>query len=426
MMRIRGDSMDYQNITKDTAAAYIQNETNLFPKDAVLDVYEIGSDASKADDDGDGFVNFLFRVTDTRTGGSVILKQARPYARTFESATPYVPERNTLEARLMLIKSAITAEYIPEIYLIDAPNHLYICEDCGDLKIWRFEMMAGKIYPKIPAMVGELVAKDNFYTSELYLEPETHQELEAAFANPVMRNLFENILFLPKAIGPDDAAYPKRQALAQQVWADHTFRTEMLKLRHIYMAKSECLIHSDLHTSNLMVDADHMKTIDMEYAFMGACSADSGYLIGNLIYQYVRWFYCPQAGDHTPAEMRAYALYNIRMFLESYFAVFKACWQEDVRDIYRGFDDYCDYLLDRYFHETIGFAGAQLISRVGRGTRTPDIDTIPETADQIEACQILFILAKALVMHREDIATIGDFVDTIVRVTEDTREALGK
>ena len=83
-------------------------------------------------------------------------------------------------------------------------------------------------------------------------------------------------------------------------------------------------------------------------------------------------------------------------------------------------------LLDRYFHETIGFAGAQLISRVGRGTRTPDIDTIPEESDQIEACQILFVLAKALVMHREDIATIGDFVDTIVRVTEDTRAALGK
>ena len=418
--------MDYQEITKDTAAAYIQNETNLFPKDATLSVYEIGSDAAKVGADGDGFVNYLFRVTDTRTGGSVILKQARPYARTFESATPYVPERNTLEARLMLIKSAITPEYIPEIYLIDAPHHLYVCEDCGDLKIWRFEMMAGKIYPKIPAMVGELVAKDNFYTSELYLEPETHQKLAAAFANPVMRNLFENILFLPKAEGPDDATYPERQALARAVWADHAFCTEMLKLRHTYMAKSECLIHSDLHTSNLMVNADRMKTIDMEYAFMGACSADSGYLIGNLIYQYVRWFYCPQAGDHTPAEMRAYALYNIRMFLESYFAVFKACWQEDVRDIYRGFDDYCDYLLDRYFHETIGFAGAQLISRVGRGTRTPDIDTIPDPADQLAACQMLFVLAKTLVMDREGIATVGDFVDTIAKVSEQARKAIGR
>ena len=49
--------MDYQEITKDTAAAYIQNETNLFPKDATLSVYEIGSDAAKVGADGDGFVN---------------------------------------------------------------------------------------------------------------------------------------------------------------------------------------------------------------------------------------------------------------------------------------------------------------------------------------------------------------------------------
>ena len=94
--------------------------------------------------------------------------------------------------------------------------------------------------------------------------------------------------------------------------------------------------------------------------------------------------------------------------------------------MYRGFDDYCDFLLDRYFHETIGFAGAQLISRVGRGTRTPDIDTIPDPADQLAACQMLFVLAKTLVMDREGIATVGDFVDTIAKVSEQARKAIGR
>ena len=111
---------------------------------------------------------------------------------------------------------------------------------------------------------------------------------------------------------------------------------------------------------------------------------------------------------------------------DSYIAVFKGCWQEDVREMYRGFDDYCDFLLDRYFHETIGFAGAQLISRVGRGTRTPDIDTIPDPADQLAACQMLFVLAKTLVMDREGIATVGDFVDTIAKVSEQARKAIGR
>jgi 5-methylthioribose kinase len=414
--------MDYKNLTPESAAAYIKNETDLFPEDADLDVYEIGSGGNNAND-GDGFINFVFRITDTKTHHSVILKQARDYARTFKGDTPFIPERNATEAKLMAIKSAITPDYIPEIYRVDETNHLYICEDCGNLKIWRFALDAGKIYPKIPKMVGELVAKNNFYTSELYLEPEVHQKLEATFNNATMRNLFENILFLHIITTPEEKD-PVRLEMANVIWQDHAFRTEMLKLRHIYMAKSECLIHSDLHTSNIMVDADHMKTIDMEYAFMGPCSADSGYLIGNFLYQYLRWFYCPATEDSTPEEMRAYALDCIRDFLNTYFDVFKACWAKDVRKIYQGFDDYRDYLLDRYFHETVGFIGCQIMSRIGRDTATPDIDTIPDKNDQYEACRILLLIAQYLVLHRKEITDTDDLIKTVVELTETSRKAL--
>lgn len=272
-------------------------------------------------------------------------------------------------------------------------------------------------------MVDELVAKNNFYTSELYLEPEVHQNLEASFNNATMRNLFENILFLHIITTPEEKD-PVRLEMANTIWEDHTFCTKMLKLRHIYMAKSECLIHSDLHTSNIMVDADHMKTIDMEYAFMGPCSADSGYLIGNFLYQYLRWFYCPATADSTPEEMRAYALDCIRDFLNTYFDVFKACWAKDVRKIYQGFDDYRDYLLDRYFHETVGFIACQIMSRIGRDTATPDIDTIPEKNDQYEACRILLLIAQYLVLHREEITDTDDLIKTVVELTKTSRKAL--
>ena len=267
------------------------------------------------------------------------------------------------------------------------------------------------------------MAKNNFYTSELYLEPELHQKLEATFNNATMRNLFENILFLHIITTPEEKD-PVRLEMANVIWQDHAFRTEMLKLRHIYMAKSECLIHSDLHTSNIMVDADHMKTIDMEYAFMGPCSADSGYLIGNFLYQYLRWFYCPATADSTPEEMRAYALDCIRDFSNTYFDVFKACWAKDVRKIYQGFDDYRDYLLDRYFHETVGFIGCQIMSRIGRDIATPDIDTIPDKNDQYEACRILLLIAQYLVLHREEITDTDDLIKTVVELTETSRKAL--
>ena len=282
--------MDYQNLTAESVIPYIKQETRLFPDNVILKSYEIGINGSTAD--GDGFINFVFRVWDEVTNRSVIVKQARNYARTFNTTRDiqmrYLPERNTIEAEILKIKYAITPEYIPKIYWVDAANHLYICEDCSDLKILRFEMMAGHAPEKVPYMIGELVAKNNFYTSELYLSPDLHQKLTAHFANPEMRNLFETILFLhdEHPLGDphsDPNVDPIRLAMGDIPWKSHAFRTEMLKLRHIYMAKSECLIHSDLHTSNIMIDDDHLKTIDMEYAFVGPCSADAGYLIGNFI-----------------------------------------------------------------------------------------------------------------------------------------------
>lgn len=75
--------MDYQNLTAESVISYLKEKTKLFPDDAVLKSYEIGIDGSTAD--GDGFINFVFRVWDEVTNRSVIVKQARNYARTFNT-----------------------------------------------------------------------------------------------------------------------------------------------------------------------------------------------------------------------------------------------------------------------------------------------------------------------------------------------------
>lgn len=410
---------DYKNMTPEKVEEYIRTQTDLFPSDADLDVHEFG--VTNDENEGDGFVNFIYRITDKNTGASVILKQARDYAKRIgkgDGHMVYDVRRNGIEADILRIKHAITPEYIPEMYHIDRENHLYIYEDAKDLKILRFMMDEGHIYKKMPVMLGEFVAKNNFYTSELYLEPEMHQKLEAHFENPEMRHLFQILLFnnteWPMGDAHEDPDVdPVRMKIGDSAWNDHELQTEMLKLRHIYMAKSECLIHSDLHTSNILLDDDHMKIIDMEYAFVGCCSSDSGYLLGNFVYQFVRWFYVKN--DNAKA-LSAAALYYIQMFLETYRAVFKACYDEDARDMYRGFDDYCDYLIDVYFHETVGFIGSQVMSRVGRCTTLPDIDTIPDENDRRKATYVLLNIGKYLVKHRNDIKDPEDLVNTISRL----------
>ena len=75
--------MDYQNLTAESVISYLKEKTKLFPDDAVLKSYEIGIDGNLAD--GDGFINFVFRVWDEVTNRSEIVKQARNCARTFNT-----------------------------------------------------------------------------------------------------------------------------------------------------------------------------------------------------------------------------------------------------------------------------------------------------------------------------------------------------
>lgn len=97
----------------------------------------------------------------------------------------------------MEIKGAIVPEYVPEIYDVDKQNHIYICEDCSNLRIMQLpEMMKGMQFPNFPEQIGEFLAKTNFYTSEIYMDAVEYRRLQTAFMNPSMRLVFEIGLFL--------------------------------------------------------------------------------------------------------------------------------------------------------------------------------------------------------------------------------------
>lgn len=418
----------YIDLDKQSVIEYVRSKTAFFAPDAVLHSYEFG----EGEEDGDGFINFVYRVWE-EGGKSVIVKQAKDRYRRFGENldTPFVQERNVTEALLMKIKHEIVPDYIPEIYYIDRENHAYICEDAGtDLKILRYETMKGKTYKNVGARLGEFTARCNFYTSEIYLEPDKHQELEAAFINTDQRKIFQTGLFLKdeSAVQLKEGAEsteeedPIRTAMGELSWNNRAFRIEMLKLRHVHMKKPECLVHGDLHTSNVLLNDDRMKIIDAEYSYMGPLSGDSGYLLGSMLYEYIRWFYLPEYGEEKCGEMRMYALEMMHDYLSSYLENYKACWDADARSTYRAYGEYRDYVCDTWFHEVMGFAGCQIFSRVGKQVPLDDLETIPNMADQYEACRIALLLSDYLIMNREDINSPDDFVERIVRLTNQYRE----
>jgi 5-methylthioribose kinase len=416
--------MNYRDLDPARVKQYITEKTSLFPGGADLTITEIG----RNEIDGDGFVNYIYRVRDGG-GRSVILKQAKPYIKYYGRDIAPVPEdRNWSEADINLLRGAVVPQYVPEVLHVDRENYLYIAEDCGRLGIMRFGLSRGKRYPCFPRMMGEFIAKCNFYTSELYLDQGLHKELGRRFTSPEMSRIMELILFFrgPLMEGMDmpETDDPAHEAISGCFWDKRDVRIELLKLRDIYMKKQECLVHGDLHTSNTMIGGSgggEMKIIDMEYTHLGPFSSDSGYLLGNLVYTYVTWFYHDEWNETERAGYREEIAGYISGVLSEYARVFRECWDKDVKAMFRPYPEYREDLLRTYLRETAGFMGSQICSRIGAYAETFDFDVLPDQNKRNEARAIAMTAAYALIMRRNEMQEPEDIVRIIRGCAEDFR-----
>ncbi|MDR1019617.1 MAG: phosphotransferase, partial [Synergistaceae bacterium] len=373
--------MSYRDLDATKVIEYIRERGLFFDRGEELGVREIGRNET----DGDGYVNHLYRVWGA-SGRSVIVKQAKPYLKLFgEGVFPLTVTRSASEADIVKIRSAIVPQYVPKLLHVDNENNLCISEDCGRLGIMRFGLSRGRRYPLFAKMMGEFIAKCNFYTSELYLDQGVHKELGCHFTSPQMSSIMETVLFLRKSLieGMDfetEVPDPVHRQIADSFWDMREAAAELLKLRDIYMKKQECLVHGDLHTSNTMIGDTEMKIIDMEYTHMGPFSSDSGYLLGNLVYTYDTWFYHEEWTDGERARYREEILGYISGTMKEYAKAFIGCWERDVKDIFRPYPEYLGGLLSDYVREVCGFMGSQVCSRVGGYAETFDFDVLPDPA----------------------------------------------
>ena len=91
----------------------------------------------------------------------------------------------------------------------------------------------------------------------------------------------------------------------KELRADRDLKVAAQRLKHIFAATPETLLHGDLHTGSVMVTAEQTRVIDPEFAFYGPMAFDVGMLLANF------WMsYFSQSGHETAgnrASMRASA-----------------------------------------------------------------------------------------------------------------------
>lgn len=389
---------------------YLHSRTDLFNRREPIQVKEVIS--GNGSPENDGFVNFVFRIS--QGGRYYILKQARSYFQNRSLPTTMPVERNYLEYITYRLRKKITPAYVPQAFFVDTDNHVFLMEDMreGRARVMRYQLMEGMEFPLFPRQIGAFIARNHFYTSELYLEKPVFRELAQKFANPDMRAVMEDLVLLKRELTPEE----KKNAvglLGERVWENPAVRLAVLEVRDNFIRKGECLVHGDLHTSNLFVDQESLYVIDMEYSFMAPFSYDLGYLLANFTSQYAAFTFNSQFSPEKRKAYQAYLLDTTQKVLEEYFACFRSCFEKDGKKLYARAEGYLDSLFRHITSETAGIAAAANFFRLVNVASFPDYDVIQDPGEKLLAQGLSVCIDEALLLGRHDITTPRKFTEAV-------------
>lgn len=402
-------------LSKENLTEYLKNHTDFLDFTHPLVISAVGE--GSAEEDGDGFINFVFRVSDGIH--NVIVKQCRPDSRMISDFNSLPIDRCELEYDTMMIRKAIVPEYVPKLYCIDHENKVFITEDVSYLRIMRFQLMKSAQFDSFATHISRYMAKTAFYTSEYYLSTSDFRNLAVRFMNDEMRQIMDIGIFLVKRGDNDPVGVeldPDFARFARKIVYDDQVMLERYKLRHLFVTKGECLIHGDLHTSNIFLGQDDLKVIDMEYTFCGPISYDLGYLLNNFIAQYASAAFRPFDSEEHRKEYQSYILKTIHDMYTGFCAEFIKCWNTDAKDVYRNIPGLQEDFAATTLSEAFGFAASSNLSRCAGSIPFPDFDVIDNPVQKHNALCLSIIISKQLLLKREEYDTIDEIIKDIIGI----------
>ncbi|EIJ81716.1 methylthioribose kinase [Bacillus methanolicus PB1] len=383
---------NYETLNE-ASAAELAKKLNLFHKDAELTTAEIG----------DGNLNLVFRVEDRLSGRSVIIKQALPYAKVVGESWPLTLKRAKIEADALKLFKELAPEFVPEVYFSDETFAITVMEDLSHLSIARKGLIQGEEYPLISKHLGEYLAKTLFFTSDFGTKPSDKKELVKKFINPELCKITEDLIFTDPFFDSETNSFEEElRDEVKKLWADEKVKLEAALLKQSFLTEAECLLHGDLHTGSVFASKTETKIIDPEFAFYGPAGFDLGQVIANLLFQAIS------------CESKQESIFShIRTFWETFTAEYSRLWADSNMEPYSKTEGYLEKVLKKYFKDTTGFAGCELIRRTIGLAHVADLDGISDQSKRITAKIKTLNLGKKLIVSREQIGNIDELISNV-------------
>ena len=399
-------------LNKENIISYIRKYAPSIKLEEPITVSLIGEGDLGKEVEGDGYCNYVYRVADRNH--SYILKQSTERLR--RRGKLMDPSRNRKEYEIMKLRSEIVPQYVPKLYGADLENHVFIMEDVSNLKLIRYQLNENHRFPELAEQGAHYLAATHFYTSEFYLTADRFRELISTYMNPELRVVMEDGIFL-KIFGADDydpACGPEFKAFCEAVRFDDHLKLQRYRLRHLFMSKSETLIHGDFHTSNIFADDTTLKVIDMEYTFGGPFSYDLGFIIANLIIQLCSAAFRPFESGYLRQRFMSYVLGLIKSFYTDYIRYFFRFWDKDAKIEYKVTKGYKEALAKDILRECFGFAACVNFSRSIGDMDTADFDCIEDNDLRTKAKFLSVDIDRVLFEKWDSYDNINQIISDII------------
>jgi len=380
----------YEPLNESTAIQ-LAKELNLYEEHAKLNCREIG----------DGNLNYVFRINDSITGKSIIIKQALPYAKIIGESWPLTIKRATIEAKVLRKHGEYVPELVPEVYVTDEDLAITIMEDLSHLTVAREGLINGENYPKLSLDIGEYLARTLFYTSDFALHPFEKKQLVTEFSNPELCKITEDLVFTDPFFNHDSNDFESELTdTVNAIWNNQPLKLEAAQLKYSFLTDAQALLHGDLHTGSIFVNEKETKVIDPEFAFYGPIGFDVGQFLANLIVQAIT-----RTGDN-----RLLVLEHISKTWNTFSDTFSDLWKKDSIDPYAKVDGYEQHILKKIFSDTLGFAGCELIRRTIGLAHVKDLDGIEDNEKRILLKKRTLQVGETLILNRNDLFSITEVI----------------
>ncbi|WP_100372915.1 S-methyl-5-thioribose kinase [Bacillus sp. FJAT-45037] len=397
-------TVGYFTMTETEAIEYAKSTLHFFTRDADLSCKEIG----------DGNLNYVFRIVDSKTGQSLIIKQAGPCAR-ISDEFKLSPDRNRIESEILRFQGELAPGFVPDVYHYDPVMNCCAMEDLSSFEILRTALLKHQMFPHLADHLSTFLVKTLLSTSDLVLGHKEKKELVKKFTNPELCEITEDLVYTePFYNCPRNDVFEGTLPFVEaEIWNDSELALETAKLKFDFLTNTQSLLHGDFHTGSIFVTEFETKIIDPEFAFYGPAGYDLGNIVANLIFAYVNAAKC--IGDKDKRDSH---LTYLQTTIEKTIDLFKSKFIHDakhkVTEQVAGYDGFIDHYLDRIIRDAAAVTGLELCRRVIGIAHVKDLTEISDQSKRVEAEVFCLKLGKSFILNSEHFRSGTDFKKALI------------